>query len=434
MRAYHTWNSHSPVYVWVSQYGDRADLFLNRVGSFVRSFLGAVIVYQNMLPMMWFTFGDICRAAHVYFIRYDLQLYDRQTNSPAKPRSWGFTDELGQVSHILTDKTGTLTDNAKMALQTVSVAVGDSTALYGTDEDANTLSYRREVVELRKRIINDSLDLDPELDNYEAKNEFSFSDKAVFNDLAESSSDRAIALGAFWTCATVCHDVSIAQSSLGFNSNTSAPVVDPRKPFYGSSAEEIAVVDAARVVGFRFLSRTADSLTISFPGNQQCAFQVLRVFPFSDDRRRMTVVVKDPQGQVIAFTKGADDAMFPFAATPDAAAQSSLNKLRSDATEFAAAGLRTLIYATRAFAPESYAKWEKRYEQALSAVKSNPSDKVYRRRLIESVEALENQFTLVGAVGIEDPLRPDIPETVETLFRAGMRIWMVTGDRSETAM
>ncbi|KAG0227094.1 hypothetical protein BGW42_003152 [Actinomortierella wolfii] len=96
--------------------------------------------------------------------------------------------------------------------------------------------------------------------------------------------------------------------------------------------------------------------------------------------------------------------------------------------EYAATGLRTLLYGHRYLSKEEYSLWAKQYADAQSALEN-------RKEKLEAVaEGLEQNLDMTGATAIEDKLQEGVPETIDKLRRAGIRLWMLTGDKRETAI
>lgn len=96
--------------------------------------------------------------------------------------------------------------------------------------------------------------------------------------------------------------------------------------------------------------------------------------------------------------------------------------------DFASEGLRTLLYAYRYIDDESYASWKAVYREAETSL-------VNRQESIEKAgELIEQKFELAGATAIEDKLQEGVPETIDKLRRANIKVWMLTGDKRETAI
>lgn len=96
--------------------------------------------------------------------------------------------------------------------------------------------------------------------------------------------------------------------------------------------------------------------------------------------------------------------------------------------DFATEGLRTLLYAYRSLKEEEYMSWQKQYLDASTSL-------VDRKEKVEKIgDLIEEDFELAGATAIEDKLQEGVPETIEKLRRAKIKLWMLTGDKRETAM
>ncbi|OKL59152.1 hypothetical protein UA08_05959 [Talaromyces atroroseus] len=96
--------------------------------------------------------------------------------------------------------------------------------------------------------------------------------------------------------------------------------------------------------------------------------------------------------------------------------------------DFAKEGLRTLMYASRFIDESTYAEWKQAYQEASTSL-------VDRQEKIEKVgEQIETQLELVGATAIEDKLQKGVPEAIDKLRRANIKLWMLTGDKRETAI
>lgn len=96
--------------------------------------------------------------------------------------------------------------------------------------------------------------------------------------------------------------------------------------------------------------------------------------------------------------------------------------------EFSTEGLRTLMYGFRGLSKDEYDHWKKLYSDARTSL-------VDRQEKIEKVgEMIEKDLELCGATAIEDKLQEGVPEAIDKLRRANIRLWMLTGDKRETAI
>ncbi|KAH7820133.1 putative P-type ATPase [Monocercomonoides exilis] len=157
-------------------------------------------------------------------------------------------------------------------------------------------------------------------------------------------------------------------------------------------------------------------------------FEVLHVLEFNSDRKRNSVIVKLPNDHIRMYSKGADATMVPLLSktkTDKALLQTTLAQME----EFAEEGLRTLVVAQRDIEDVMwYKQWEKRYLAAQNAMND-------RQKKIDAVAAeIEVEMELIGATAIEDKLQEGVPECIEVLRKAGIKVWVLTGDKQETAI
>ncbi|KAF2353653.1 P-type ATPase subfamily IV [Trinorchestia longiramus] len=204
-----------------------------------------------------------------------------------------------------------------------------------------------------------------------------------------------------------------------------------QKPLYeAESPDELALVEAAYKYGMRLLRRDAHAALIDVPGSGLVQFEVLHVFPFDSTRKRMSVMVRDPRtGHITLYCKGADSAILD---NLDRACD-QLDQFRQFRTHqhlyvYSKCGLRTLCVATRCVSEAEYAWWRRGHDEAEASF----SDREFK--LQNSYKLMEKSLILLGATGIEDRLQPLVPETLAALRKAGIIIWLLTGDKQETAV
>ncbi|XP_048855511.1 phospholipid-transporting ATPase VD-like [Brienomyrus brachyistius] len=205
--------------------------------------------------------------------------------------------------------------------------------------------------------------------------------------------------------------------------------------YEAESPDEAALVHAARAYRCTLRARTSEKLVVDLPGLGHLTVPLLHVLPFDSLRKRMSVVVRHPlTSQVVVYTKGADSAIMDLITTPkdDRQAADRLRHIRERTQlhldDYARQGLRTLCIATKVLEEEDYAMWLKRHSYAETSIEN-------REELLQaSTSELETDLTLLGATGIVDQLQEQVPETIEALQAAGIRVWVLTGDKQETAI
>uniref|UniRef100_A0A4W5PU00 Phospholipid-transporting ATPase n=1 Tax=Hucho hucho TaxID=62062 RepID=A0A4W5PU00_9TELE len=229
-----------------------------------------------------------------------------------------------------------------------------------------------------------------------------------------------------------------ACSGLGNSNGAQGPPGEPGADeliYEAESPDEAALVHAARAYRCTLQGRSLESLLVELPGMGSLAVRLLHILPFDSTRKRMSVVVRHPlTNQVVVYTKGADSVIMDLAESPKGAEQSDgrqghiREQTQKHLDNYAREGLRTLCVAKKVLEEEEYEIWLKRHAFAETSIENR------EELLLESAQRLETNLTLLGATGIVDRLQEEVPETIEALQRAGVKVWVLTGDKQETAI
>uniref|UniRef100_A0AAR2KUJ3 Phospholipid-transporting ATPase n=1 Tax=Pygocentrus nattereri TaxID=42514 RepID=A0AAR2KUJ3_PYGNA len=193
--------------------------------------------------------------------------------------------------------------------------------------------------------------------------------------------------------------------------------------YQASSPDEGALVKGAKSLGFVFTARTPHSVIIEARGKEM-TYELLNVLEFSSNRKRMSVVVRTPTGKLRLYCKGADNVIFERLNEASQYKDLTVAHLEQFATE----GLRTLCFAYVDLEESVYQEWLKKYNSVSTVLKDRA------QKLEECYELIEKDLLLLGATAIEDRLQSGVPETISTLMRADIKIWVLTGDKQETAI
>jgi len=222
-----------------------------------------------------------------------------------------------------------------------------------------------------------------------------------------------------------------SNNSLTKSSRGATPTPGEIRPIYeAESPDELALVDAAYAYNCKLVKRTPTTVQVSLPGEGSVEFEVLHVLPFDSVRKRMSVLLRNPSnGERKLFCKGADSNMLPRLLRP----QNSEEERLIEATQehlgkYAETGLRVLMAAVRTLGEEEYNDWLDDHNHAVNALEKR--DKL----LMDSYNRIENKMKLVGATGIEDRLQEGVPDAIARLREAGIVVWVLTGDKQETAI
>jgi phospholipid-transporting ATPase len=351
------------------------------------TFLTFVILYNNLVPISLQVTLEVVRFVQAHFINSDIEMYDPETDTPAMARTSNLNEELGAVRYILSDKTGTLTRNI-MEFKQCSV----SGHIY-TEENFAAIS------------------------------------KNIREASTKEEKDHASFLREFFTLLSVCHTVVPElnredSSKPGSPSRSSTSSQDIK--YQAASPDEGALVKGVAKIGFQFTTRTPQFVFINALGREE-KYEILNVLEFSSERKRMSVIVRCPDGQIKIFVKGADTVINPLLSKEG---RKYLEKTMGDLEEFATLGLRTLCCAYATFTDKDYASWNKQYLQAISM-----ADPIKRDELLDKImNEAESNLILLGATAVEDKLQEGVPDTIDLLLKAGIKIWILTGDKKETAI
>lgn len=294
----------------------------------------------------------------------------------AAAKSSSLNDELSLVKYVFSDKTGTLTQNL-MEFKSCTIRG----TYYGTPMDGQLL-----------RTIEDLKDSDDEKERKHAE------------DILE-----------FLYCLALCHTVVPDKQENG------------KVVFQAQSPDEVALCQVAEKNSYLFMDRTQGTVTLEGPHGDE-RFNVEALIEFSSDRRRMSVIVKNADARITLYTKGADNVMLKLVKNSTKEDKQVYKKTQEDIKNFSTEGLRSLIIAKRDIPDSEYASWREKYDIASSVIGN-------RDEQIKQVFAsIEHDMELLGCTAVEDKLQDKVPETIHTLLRAGIQVWMITGDKQETAI
>ena len=388
------------------------------------TFWAAVILFQNLVPISLYISLEIIRTAQAFFIYSDTFMYYEKVDYPCTPKSWNISDDLGQIEYIFSDKTGTLTQNV-MEFKKCSVngipygeayteAQAGMQRRQGVDVEAESARAHKQIAEDRLKMLDDLRKIynNPYLHD----DELTFVAPDFVNDLQEiGGRAQAEANRQFMLALALCHTVITERT----------PGDPPRIEFKAQSPDEAALVATARDCGFVVVGRTNEGIVVNIHGVEQ-EYTVLNTLEFNSSRKRMSAIIRMPDGKIILYCKGADSVIYSRLVKGQ---QKDLRKTTAEHLEmFAREGLRTLCIATKEIDEDTYQKWNKEHDVAAAAIE-NRDDK------LEAVsDVIERELTLIGGTAIEDRLQDGVPDTISLLGDAGIKLWVLTGDKVETAI
>ncbi|KAK2466652.1 hypothetical protein APHAL10511_000910 [Amanita phalloides] len=440
------------------------------------TFAFALITFQNIVPISLYISIEFVRTCQAAFIYFDKEIYYEKTQQPTLARSWNLSDDLGQIEYIFSDKTGTLTQNLMVfhkctiagriydgdseddrlkedEIMVVARATDESPTNSGSKESPSSStdlsitavgspppvppfnsvqkrSHDTENTWPNDQKVADSLEAQAVRTSDRVMNHFR--DARLSADLAEAAAishsgthdpevaAHARALNGFFNVLALCHTVLAS--------------VDPETgalEYKAQSPDEAALVQAAADVGFVFRGRDRETMLLQTPfsDGQIERYELLNILEFTSARKKMSVVLRQMEGddrRILLLCKGADNVIFERLKTSGQEEVKSTTERHL--AEFASEGLRTLTLAYKVIGDEEYKFWAERYNAATVAVED-------REAQMEAVaDELEQDLRLLGATAIEDRLQDGVPETIADLKEAGIKVWVATGDKLETAI
>ncbi|XP_064528363.1 phospholipid-transporting ATPase VB isoform X1 [Pseudopipra pipra] len=214
--------------------------------------------------------------------------------------------------------------------------------------------------------------------------------------------------------------------------SVSSSSLPPALCYEAESPDEAALVHAAQAYSFSLVSRTPERVTVRLPQGTLLTFDILHTLGFDSVRKRMSVVVRHPlTKEIVVYTKGADSVIMDLL-EDSAGAEKRMKRIKEKTQKhldlYARDGLRTLCIAKKVLNEDDFQKWANFRREAEAAIENR------EELLMETAQHLETKLTLLGATGIEDRLQDGVPDTIMALREAGIQIWVLTGDKQETAV
>ncbi|EHK97677.1 putative Phospholipid-transporting ATPase DNF1 [Glarea lozoyensis 74030] len=388
------------------------------------TFWAALILFQNMVPISLFISLEIIKTCQAFFIYSDVDMYYEPLDYPCTPKSWNISDDLGQIEYIFSDKTGTLTQNV-MEFKKASIngvpygeayteAQAGMQKRMGIDVEKEAARCREEIAQGRIRMLEDLRKLH---DNpYLHDEDLTFVAPDFVTDLAgESGIEQQQANDQFMLALALCHTVI----------SETVPGDPPKIEFKAQSPDEAALVSTARDVGYTVLGNSEDGIRLNVQG-QERSYKVLNTLEFNSTRKRMSAIIRMPDNKIILFCKGADSMIYSRLKPNE---QGPLRKATAEHLEmFAREGLRTLCIAQKELNEQEYQEWNAEHEIAAGSIQD-------REDKLEAVaDTIERDLILLGGTAIEDRLQEGVPDTIALLAEAGIKLWVLTGDKVETAI
>ena len=368
-----------------------------------------IILFCAIIPISLRVNLDVSKTYFSYVINRDKSIPETIARNSTIP------EELGRISYVFSDKTGTLTKNEmifkKIALEQEEFGEENFNELNTIlskdcqDDDAPLL----DIVNMDKNNIEcpksqesssleeDSLNSNP-ISTTKKRKKLRRQRNKIIRDII--------------TSMVLCNNVT--------------PIKDDKNPdtitYQASSPDEVALVKFAETLKMRLLARSDKEIIIKDSADHLEEFEILANFPFSSDTKRMGIILKNKKYKhIIYYLKGAENVMIKFVK------KEYISFISENAENLATKGLRTLVLTQKIISENDFDEWNKEYKNALTAMENR------KEKIAEVVSKLENNMDFLCVTGVEDLLQDEVAITIDNLRNAGMKVWMLTGDKVETA-
>ena len=388
-------------------------------GPWYRYWFRFLLLFSYIIPISLRVNLEIGRVVFSYMIQRDIEVPGIVVRTTTIP------EDLGRLSYLLTDKTGTLTRNEmifkKIHLGKVCYSSEYWEELAAMLKQAFTSSGGHPITHQQgPQVTQGHKRQDSSASNISISSDKRYYMKHTRMDSYEVDRDTIHRIHAAVTAIALCHNVTPSEDSeevtrdqqscssssssatvpppvsLGRNSDplTNAATTDsvvlqlqPRGITYqASSPDEVALVQWTEKVGLALVYRDLNSMILQTPNGNKMRFDILQVFPFSSETKRMGIIVRDVATREILFLlKGADVVMSQCIQYSD--------WLQEQCDTMARTGLRTLVVARKFLSEDQYNDFDSRYQQAKLSIHDRAT------RMSAVMASLEKDMELLCLTG-----------------------------------
>ncbi|KAK2580739.1 hypothetical protein KPH14_011366 [Odynerus spinipes] len=379
-------------------------------GPWYRYMFRFVLLFSYIIPISLRVNLDIGKAFYAWCIQRDKKIAGTVVRTTTIP------EELGRISYLLSDKTGTLTQN-KMVFKKLHMGT-ISYSQEAFDEVTSVLKVCYATMEnspVKPSMHSGKVRRSENTRIYDAVHALALCHNVtpVYDEVSTSTNLDSVSVETGET-----GDSASIQSQTESDQHYFVP--EQQRNYQASSPDEVALVKWTEEVGLALVKRDLNSMQLKAPNGKILNYTILQIFPFTSETKRMGIIVKsEATSEIVFYLKGADVVMSGIVQYND--------WLEEECGNMAREGLRTLVVAKKNLTEEQYLDFEARYNAARMSV----SDRVSRVTAV--VESLEREMELLCVTGVEDRLQDGVRPTLELLRNAGIKIWMLTGDKLETA-
>ncbi|KAF4627743.1 hypothetical protein G7Y89_g10411 [Cudoniella acicularis] len=365
-----------------------------------------LVLFSTIVPISLRVNLDMGKTVYSWFIQRDHGIEGAVVRTSTIP------EDLGRIEYLLSDKTGTLTQN-EMEMKKIHVG---------------TVSYANEAMDEVASYIKQGFSVPAPSDPNQPSILITPSSTFLASTTATATRTRR-EIGSrvrdVVLALAICHNVTPTIEEENGKTITS---------YQASSPDEIAIVKWTEAVGLRLIHRDRKGMLLQSvdTGRPVVRARILEIFPFTSDGKRMGIIVQFldgsesssvanvDAGEIWFYQKGADTVMSSIVAANDWLDEETANMARE--------GLRTLVVGRKKMSVQQYKEFSTHYKEASIAINNRDAGMA---RVVSHY--LERDLELLGVTGVEDKLQKDVKPSLELLRNAGIKIWMLTGDKVETA-
>ena len=406
------------------------------------NFFTYLLLLNTLIPISLIITLEVVKLIQGFFMSTDPNCYSKLRKKWLTPNSVSLNEECGLVDYIFSDKTGTLTCN-KMEFK--YCVIGDICYQYmrGKEEENSEKeqNFRNEenIIPFENyqmfKAINDNINTNknesPNNKGDESNRVIIYKEnnintgKKIYKNYIIQTKDNTDNISLektdyliehFWTALSLCHTCSVETNDDGI------------EEYICVSPDSIELVKAAKAQGWTYEESGNPDIKILGLGpipNSKKKFEKLQIIEFSSDRKRETIIVKTPEGKIILYCKGADSIIEKRLS--EKSNKEILVQCKYYVDKFSAQGLRTLFIAMKLLSENEYNNFAKDLNEAMMSLEDK------EKKVNEVYDSIEENLYIIGTTIVEDKLQEKVPETIRDLRLAKIKVWMLTGDKMNTA-
>ena len=379
------------------------------------TFFTYFLLLNTMIPISLIVTIEIIKMIQGIVMEWDIKLFSFVRHAFCKAKTVSINEELGNVNFIFSDKTGTLTRNQ---LEFRFCTIGKHTYEYVSTmqkyiKNINNNDYGETIKFEDNYFYNDVINKEEKIKNCEdngnlkVEPETEITKKEIEKEMEE--------INEYWTALALTNECMVSEERGDIK-------------YISTSPDDTELVKAASRQGYKLINTTIDEKIVKI-GNLSKKFKVLKVLAFSSDRKRMSIIVKDEDsGQIKLYIKGAEFQIRKRVSQKNVNDE-KFNYICEKSDFFSKKGFRTLLVAFKKIQENDYKSWvEKFYSNEMDEMSYQGKNKLIDR----CYEIMENKLELLGVTVVEDKLQDQVPETIQGIKAAGIKIWVLTGDKMST--